>query len=343
MATIDLCTYPAGKSPDGIYNFVDPPILGPAVVGVGVALGVVSTSIAAGRLYIDRKQWHPAGYFTLMACLTNIAYTSVICAMYPFHRHIWDIPVCWYTGAALKLPFAQTVLFAPALFFPKAAIMLLYRQLFAVQRRTRIAIDFGLLITLLVYFANIPLAAVYAAPRIGQSWASVLENLQANAHPFALAGVVGGAITTFLDFYIFLLPLPLLYRLQLPLRRRLQLVGIFSFAALGVGASIASLVCRIELAWYSTDSSWLAAITAMCSLIETNIAIIVGCMPAFAQIVTRLVETIGGSTIFKALRSRLGGTSPAIDLEKCSRETPELADHDWLEPHNDPFTDRSPQ
>jgi hypothetical protein len=61
MATIDLCAYPAGKSPDGRYNFVDPPILGPAVVGVGVALGVVSTSIAAGRLYIDRKQWHPAG------------------------------------------------------------------------------------------------------------------------------------------------------------------------------------------------------------------------------------------------------------------------------------------
>lgn len=110
--------------------------------------------------------------------------------------------------------------------------MLLYRQLFAVQRRTRIAIDFGLLITLLVYFANIPLAAVYAAPRIGQSWASVLENLQANTHPFALAGVVGGAITTFLDFYIFVLPFPLLYCLQLPLRRRLQLVGIFSFAAL---------------------------------------------------------------------------------------------------------------
>lgn len=66
-------------------------------------------------------------------------------------------------------------------------------------------------------------------------------------------------------------------------------------------------------------------------------------MPAFAQIVTRLVETIGESSMFKALSSRLGSTPRRMDLEKCARETPELADHVCLEPQNDPFMDRSPQ
>jgi hypothetical protein len=92
-----------------------------------------------------------------------------VCIEYKFYRHSWDIPVCWYTGDALKLPFVQTLLFSPAFFFPKAAILLLYRQLFAIQRHTHIAINMGLLITFLVYLSNIPLAVVYAAPRPGQS------------------------------------------------------------------------------------------------------------------------------------------------------------------------------
>ncbi|KAI5919908.1 hypothetical protein F4810DRAFT_465254 [Camillea tinctor] len=314
MDTSDLCTIPAGMSPDGVYNFVNPPSLGPAVVAVGVVLCVISTAFSAGRLYITRNKMHSADYFTLLACLTNIAYTGVICAQYKFYRHSWDIPICWYTGDALKLPFVQTVLFSPAFFLPKAAIFLLYRQLFAVQRRTRIAINFGLLITLLVYLSNIPLAAVYLAPRAGQSWDSLLLSLQANSHPFALAGAVQSAVGTVMDFYIFFLPLPIIFRLKLPAGRRLQLVGIFSTAFLGVGASVVSLAFKIEN-FSTTDSAWLAGITSMTSLIETNIAIIVGCMPAFAQFTT---TTISRSAFFKSLRSRLLGSRGQSGKSKSS-------------------------
>ncbi|KAI5866711.1 hypothetical protein GGS23DRAFT_615277 [Durotheca rogersii] len=304
MDSVDLCTIPAGVPPDGVSNFIDPPSLGPAVVAVGVVLCVISTVFSAGRLYVNRDTMHSADYFTLLGCLTNITYTGVICSQYNFYRHSWDIPVCWYTGDALKLPFVQTVLFSPAFFFPKAAIFLLYRQLFAIGRRTRLAIHFGLLVTLLVYLSNIPLAAVYAAPRAGQSWDSLLLSLVANSHPFALGGTVQSAVGTLIDFYIFILPLPILFRLQMPVGRRLQLVGIFSTAFLGVGASVVSLAFKIEIL-SSVDSAWLAGITSMTSLIETNIALIVGCMPAFAHFAT---VTIGRSAFLRSLRSRLLGS-----------------------------------
>lgn len=151
---------------------------------------------------------------------------------YRFHRHSWDIPICWYTGDSLKLPFVQTVLFSPAFFFSKAAILLLYRQLFVIQPGRRIAINIGLIITLLLYLSNIPLAAVYAAPRAGQSWASLLQSLQVNSHPFAIAGTVQSAVGTLLDIYIFVLPLPILWNLNMALRRRLQLIATFSTASL---------------------------------------------------------------------------------------------------------------
>lgn len=101
-----------------------------------------------------------------------------------------------------------------------------------VRRSTRIAINFGLLVTLLVYLSNIPLAAVYAAPRPGQPWSSLLNTLQANSHPFGIGGTVQSAVGTVLDLYTFFLPLPILARLQLERKRRLQLIFLFSTALL---------------------------------------------------------------------------------------------------------------
>lgn len=57
---VDLCTIPAGVSPNGVYNFVNPPSLGGVVITVGVVLGVISTALGAGRLWINRSKLHSA-------------------------------------------------------------------------------------------------------------------------------------------------------------------------------------------------------------------------------------------------------------------------------------------
>ncbi|KJK74563.1 hypothetical protein H634G_10092 [Metarhizium anisopliae BRIP 53293] len=203
-STNDLCKIPAGKPPGGKYNFIDPPSLGPTVIAVGTTLLATSIAFTGGRLFINRSKLHSAdcdtlavGEFwirkravtywhtdiTLVACLVNIAYTGVIIAcktrQHDSFRHAWDGPVCFYTGRFLQLPFIQTVLFSPVFFFSKAAIFLLYRQLFATGRRLKLAINLGLVITLLVYLSNIPLATVYAAPDPGKPWSSLLVKLQA--------------------------------------------------------------------------------------------------------------------------------------------------------------------
>ncbi|KAI6080186.1 hypothetical protein F4821DRAFT_276623 [Hypoxylon rubiginosum] len=354
MSSGDLCTIPAGVSPDGSYNLVDPPSLGPVVIAVGVVLAVISTALGAGRLYTYRNMLQSPDYFTLLACLTNVAFTGIICSVHQLYRHQWDVPACWYTAETFKLSFVQAVLWSPA-FFPKAAILLLYRQLFGTDRRTRIAINIGLLVTLLNYLSNIPLAAVYLAPRVGQSWDSLISTTEEHRVSITLGGVVQSSIATLMDFYIFFLPLPILIRLRQPLRRRLQLVGIFSTALLGVGASVVSVVFKAR-SISSQDSGWLTGIIAMASLIETNIAIIVVCMPSIPQLTT---VTIGGSAFFRSLRSRLirnsgrsansksgsdglGGKNKAPSLVTFgANQTPrrnnyfELSDSALLETHGD--------
>lgn len=128
--------------------------------------------------------------------------------------------------------FVQTILFSPAFFFPKAAIFLLYRQLFAVNRKPRLVVDAGLTLTLLCYLSNIPMAAIYGAPRAGQTWESMLMTYVVDARPLSIAGVAQSAVGTFIDLYIFVLPIPFLLRLHMPKKRVLGLVGVFSTALL---------------------------------------------------------------------------------------------------------------
>lgn len=318
-APIDLCTIPAGVSPDGVYNFINPPSLFPPLLIVSVVLAAFSTIFVLGRLVVNRHKLKIADYMTFIGCLNNITYTGLILARPNSYRHIWDTPVCDFNGESLKILFVQTIFFAPAFFFAKAAILLLYGQLFAVGKRFKLAINLSILVTLLLYLSEFPLAGIYGAPKPGHSWDSLLESLEINAKPFALGGAVQSAFSTVLDIYIFILPLPILLKLQLMPRQRFQLLGIFSTALLGVGASIASLIIKIRL-MSSTDSSWLGAQATMCSLIETNIALIVGCMPAFAQFVTIYV---GGSAFIKSLRSRLLSRSgPTRDSTVPSKDVP---------------------
>lgn len=143
-------------------------------------------------------------------------------------RHQWNIPVCWYTPSYFKILFVQECFFAPVYFTSKTAIFLLYRQLFAIKRWMRISVNIGILITFILYFLNIPLAAVYSAPRLGESWSIILTSH--GPEKMITWGIIMAAVSTLLDLYIFFLPIPNIVSLQMPLERRLQLVGVFATA-----------------------------------------------------------------------------------------------------------------
>ncbi|TVY48328.1 hypothetical protein LOCC1_G001473 [Lachnellula occidentalis] len=317
---VDLCTVPAAIPPDGKPNFTNPTTLAPVTIAIGVILATFSVILTFGRMYMNRRRLCDADYFALAACIINIAFTGDILAQYKFNRHQWDIPVCWFTGGYFKIVFVQITLFAPVFITSKAAIFLLYRQIFAVQRCMRISINLGLFLTFLLYLPNIPIAALYQAPRWGDPWTSMLTSTR--PQKIIIWGIIQSAISIVLDLYIFTLPLSTIARLNIPFNRRLQIIGVFATALIGVIASVLSLVYRIRIL-NKTDDLWWQTITAICALVETNVAIIVSCMPAFAQL---LKVHVGGSSIFQSLRLRyLGGSSYNRSGDKSNEERPQLA------------------
>ncbi|KAI1074415.1 hypothetical protein F5B20DRAFT_563668 [Whalleya microplaca] len=320
---IDLCAIPAIESPDGKYNLENPTTLAPMTLSVGVILATISVILTLTRTYMNRRKLGSADYCALAACVINVAFTGDILAQIKYNRHLWDIPACWITGTYLKILYVQTTLFAPVFFTSKASIFLLYRQIFGVERHIRIAVNLGLIFSLLLYLPNIPLSAVLDAPPIGTTWDSFTTSTQ--SRKMIPWGIVQSSISILLDLYIFFLPLPVIVKLNMPFRRRLQVFGIFTTALMGIIASVLSLVYRVRLL-HTMDATWWSTVVAVCALVETNVAIIVSCMPALAQL---LKLHFGASTFFKSLRSRLlgltGGSDKSPSADGSTEDRPKLA------------------
>lgn len=124
--------------------------------------------------------------------------------------------------------FVISVLVLPLIFFSESSIFLVYLRIFAIDKTMRYLIWFGLFWTFLLYIVQIPIDAYYCTPRNGKTWG--FENIHCDRTiPWA---IVHGVVAVVLDFYIFLLPIPIVIRLQMSLKRRLSIIGVFGTAIL---------------------------------------------------------------------------------------------------------------
>lgn len=114
-----------------------------------------------------------------------------------------------------------------SLCFSKIATLLLFRRLFAVSRTVEIAIWTGVVLVFLIYASGVLVTSIIAAPRIGQSWDSfAMESLGAS-NALLVWAVTQGMASTFIDLYIFILPLPIIFGLHLSTAKKLRIAGIF--------------------------------------------------------------------------------------------------------------------
>lgn len=126
-------------------------------------------------------------------------------------------------------------MYGPTIYFAKSSLLLLYLQFFSVQRPIRIATWVGLVAVGLCYWSNIPIEAPFLAPWPGETWQDVVLN--GRPQKISPWGFVQGPLNIVIDLYTFILPFPILAKLKLSSRRRLELLVIFSTAFLSVSSS----------------------------------------------------------------------------------------------------------
>ncbi|KAK7995806.1 hypothetical protein PG991_015273 [Apiospora marii] len=338
--SVDLCTVPLGKAPDGTWDLVHVQSLETVTIAVSTSVTALALLVALPRLFVNRGKLLIADYFTILALVFVFANLIIISlgnqprtnppwediadpvTAARYSRHDWNFPACWADARYIKLQFCVLFFSGFVQFFPRAAIFLLYRQLFQVHSRSvRVAIRTGLVFTLLISAPIVVLAVIYLAPRPGEAWEQVLvrQSGSTTGYAYSLIAPVQRAGSVALDGFAFILPLPIITRLNLARGKRLQLRLLFSTALLGIGASIASLVIGVKqvqnIRGNPRDVMWLSGPSNVCPHAEYCIAIIVGSMPAFS---TFLKLHVLQSRVSQALRSALGVGS--------SRSTHRLSD-----------------
>lgn len=135
----------------------------------------------------------------------------------------------------MQIQFCLTFFSGFVQFFPRAAILLLYRQIFHIHSRAvHIAIWIGLAGTFAATLPNIPVSVAVSAPRHGETWEeTMVRAADAGAwNDGRYWGPIQGGMSVVLDIFAFVLPLPIIAKLNLTPRRKNELFFVFSVAFL---------------------------------------------------------------------------------------------------------------
>jgi hypothetical protein len=115
------------------------------------------------------------------------------------------------------------------MFFTKTAIFGWYLHIFFVHETMQYLIYGGIAFTFCIYFPSIPLTAWFCAPHVGHAWSAAAGAKCPDILPWVVAQAV---LTVVLDAFIFLLPMPILFKLNLTNRRKLGVLSVFATAIL---------------------------------------------------------------------------------------------------------------
>lgn len=144
----------------------------------------------------------------------------------------------------------------------------------------------GLAETFLLAFACNPIAAI---------WDHSLVPMAKCLDQLALYKAV--AVLNFAgDVFILFLPMPMLIKLQLPLRKKLQVMVVFLLGGLVTVVSAIRIYLVVEAEKNFLDYNWLGALPATWSGVEVNVALICACLPAVKPLLSKTFPTVFGTT-----------------------------------------------
>ncbi|KAL2814425.1 hypothetical protein BJX63DRAFT_420777 [Aspergillus granulosus] len=263
---------PAAQPPPGLEpNFVDPPSRQSMIIIMEAIFTPLMVLAVSARIYVRiciLKLWKAEDILPLGLGL-----------------HMWDIPLRIFQDPDNNRLLAVNLTYPWAVCFTKLSILLLYKRLFPVHRE-RIAVCAGIVLNVICYTTFIILSTTNIA---------ICTNFSSEITPFCLfqhqdVPIWMSGVNVFTDFYILVLPIPCLLKLQISLKRKIGLCFTFASGLAACAASLARLVGVLQIL-HSEDATWISAKVSLFSISEINIGIIIACVYTFPVLLHRLRES----------------------------------------------------
>ena len=206
------------------------------------------------------------------------------------------------------VPFAKTLVAAQILYYSaqtliKMSLLLLYHRLFSVNKQFRIALFVAGALTVMWWLASF-WDTVFQCVPVQASWDHSIKNARCQNIRDAALGT--GISNLILDLLFLLLPVPMIWRLQVSRRIKVSLTGIFFLGGLYADRQYspyttnslanndsvcATSVVRIHKIfatnWSFTDLTWDSFGLNVWSSVESCCAIIGACLPTMRPLITR--------------------------------------------------------
>ncbi|KAK0707806.1 hypothetical protein B0H67DRAFT_686033 [Lasiosphaeris hirsuta] len=217
--------------------------------------------------------------------------------------HVWEVEPA-QLEAFYKMLYFAVILYSLAIVATKVSILLLYLDVFsatAVRKAT-----YAVLAAVAIWGTWTVFSSIFRCWPIYAFWHhEATENM---CFP-RIKWTVDNGIHITLDFIIFVLPLPVIRSMTLPVRQKLWLYFVF---ALGF---LVCLVTAIRIYYSSrivfSDSTWQATIAVILSFIELSLSIAIPCIITLKPLVDR---------VFPRLLARKGPRSHRFNFDGSPRD-----------------------
>ena len=124
--------------------------------------------------------------------------------------------------------FAEQLLFGFSTTLTKLSILFFYRRIFPSRRFALLAIFIGCI--MIGWWLSLIFAVIFSCQPVNYFWNKSIRNGHCINENALAYGITGVNIVT--DLAVLCLPLPWLWTLQIPLSRKLSLIGIFGLGSL---------------------------------------------------------------------------------------------------------------
>ncbi|KAI3317895.1 hypothetical protein HD806DRAFT_355400 [Xylariaceae sp. AK1471] len=254
-------------------------------------LGLRFISIKIGQRHIGIEDWLllPAWVIEIGLC------ANVICSVVygGVGRH--EAYVLAFEPHAL-MSWAQTLFVTEVIYgivFPieKTTILLLYLRLFRIHRWFRFTTYF-LIAYIWLWGISEVLVAIFQCQPIAYQWNKALDGSCIDQLGYYRWVSVPNVVH---DVFMLIIPIPVVWNLQVELRQKLALTFVFLIGSIGCVASFIRLNIFFRLNALS-DNTWASIQLQSWTLAETGVILISACLPALWPLVLRIVSRPSSGT-----------------------------------------------
>ncbi|KFY79925.1 hypothetical protein V499_01183 [Pseudogymnoascus sp. VKM F-103] len=211
-----------------------------------------------------------------------LAVNTCVGTKFGWARHLSAIPR-ENLSPILQNIFASEILFTLTTSLVKISILFLYLRIAVTKPWKRVI--YGSIAFIVIWTIAFCALIIFQCNPVSDYW----DPSSKNCYPAEIALFLHGLTNTITDIYVYVLPMRLVWKTNLPKRKRLELVGIFGAGFLVCVAGGIRLYYTIATQT-SDDSTWVGYYMYTWEAIEVNLGIVCASAPPLKALTQRILQ-----------------------------------------------------